>query len=412
MTNTRTNTRRVVPCPDQRVAVVLSLFDTGLAAIRALGRAGVPVLGLDCDLSLPGFKSRYCTAKQCPDPVAQPEALVQYLLTEGQRLPARGILFPASDAYVLFVSRHREALSAYFDFALPPAQLIEGILNKRTQYDLAQQQGVPFPATFYPETREDALRMQDDVPYPAFIKPYYSHLWRQHFDSKGMRVDSPRELVEQFDRIWPTGLQAMVQSVIPGPASNNFEISFYIGQQGTLLALFTVRKLRQYPPAFGVGTLVESVHRSDLLAHLCQLLHGLDYRGFGNLEFKLDPRDGQLKLIELNARLWQQSDQAAACGLNFPLIQYHDLTGRPLGAHTTFPAGVRWVDPMADFQSFWHDYRKGELSPSDWLRSWRNTRAFAVFAHDDWLPALASLDYGMKVLKLPLYALRHYSPEA
>ena len=394
-----------------RAAVVLSLFDTGLAAIRALGRAGVPVLGLDSDPQMPGFKSRYCTAKVCPDAIAQPDELAQFLLTQGKRLGHRGILFPTSDAYVLFVSRYQEQLRQCFDVALPPAALVEGILNKRTQYDLAARQGVPFPATFYPQSQQGLVAIQNDIPYPACIKPYYAHLWGRYFDSKGVRVDSPQELVAAFEHIWPTGLQAMVQSVIPGPASSNYEISFYIGQQGDLLALFTVQKLRQYPPQFGVGTLVQSVHHPELFPLMRRLLDGLDYRGFGNLEFKLDPRDGQLKLIELNARLWQQSDQAAACGINFPLIQYLDLTGQFPCPQTDFPDGVRWVDPMADFQSFWHFYRKGEMSAWEWLQSWQSARAFAVFARDDWRPALASLDYGLKLLRVPLYAFRHRLPQ-
>lgn len=42
-------------------AFVLSLFDTGLAAVQSLGRVGIPVIGLDSNPRMPGFKSRYCT---------------------------------------------------------------------------------------------------------------------------------------------------------------------------------------------------------------------------------------------------------------------------------------------------------------------------------------------------------------
>ena len=191
------------------------------------------------------------------------------------------------------------------------------------------------------------------------------------------------------------------------PPTNNVEVSFYIGATGDVLAAFTVRKLRQYPPDFGVGTLVESLDCPELMPLALKLLDGLAYRGFGNLEFKLDARDGRLKLIELNARLWQQTDQAVACGLHFPLIQYLDLTGQAPPPRTDFPAGVKWVDPLADFQSFWHSFRRGQLAPGAWMRSWRGARAFAVFARDDWGPALASLEYGRKIVRAPLYLARH-----
>jgi D-aspartate ligase len=383
------------------------MFDTGLAAVRGLGRAGVPVIGIDADPRMPGFKSRYCVAKRGPDPVQNPEELSRFLLGEAKKLERRGILFPASDAYVLFVSRYRQELHECFDFILPPAEVIEAILNKRSQYDMAQRAGIPYPQTFYPQTPEDLTRIQDQVSYPAFIKPYYAHLWRTTFQNKGFRVDSEAELHRRFATIWPTGLQAMVQSVIPGPASNNFEISFYIASSGEAPAFFTVRKLRQYPPEFGVGTMVETVQRPEMKTLALRLLEGLDYRGFGNLEFKLDPHDDQLKLIELNARLWQQNDQAAACGINFPLMQYLDLTGQPLPAQPEVAAGVKWVDPLSDFQSFWQSYRQGELSPRAWIKSWRGVRSFAYVAKDDLLPAAVVLQYGMKLVNLPLYLIKH-----
>ena len=100
-------------------AFVLSLFDTGLGAVRSLGRAGIPVIGLDADTNMPGFKSRYCTAKVCPDPVHDPEKLVQFMLDEGKRLDQPGVLFPASDAFVLFLSRYRDDLSQFL--SLHPA---------------------------------------------------------------------------------------------------------------------------------------------------------------------------------------------------------------------------------------------------------------------------------------------------
>ena len=141
-------------------AFVLSLFDTGLGAIRSLGRAGIRVIGLDSNARMPGFESRYCAAKLCPDPVHQPDELVQFLLNEGRQLERPGVLFPASDAFVLFLSRCRDSLKAYFRFALPSPDMLEAIVNKHRQYELAQRVGTPYPQTFYPENREDVQRNQ------------------------------------------------------------------------------------------------------------------------------------------------------------------------------------------------------------------------------------------------------------
>ena len=243
------------------VAFILSLFDTGLGAIRSLGRVGVPVVGLDWDPAMPGFKSRYCTPKLCPHPVHQPDELARFLIEDGKRLDRPGILFPASDAFVLFLSRYRDELAPYFRFALPPAHVLEAMVNKRRQYELAEQVGTPYATTVYPETMADVQAMKDQVDYPAFIKPYYGHLWRERFGGthKGFKVYTPEELITRFEEILPTGLEVMVQSIILGPNTNHFKVSAYIGQSGEPLAVFTLRKIRQYPTEFGVGSLVESL---------------------------------------------------------------------------------------------------------------------------------------------------------
>ena len=390
-------------------AFVLGLFDTGLGAIRSLGRAGIPVIGLDSDPRMPGFKSRYCTARLSPDPIRQPDELVRFLLDEGQPLDEPGILFPTSDAFVLFLSRYRNDLATSFRFALPSEEVLEAIVNKRRQYELAGQVGTPYATTFYPETMEDVRRIGDQVDYPAFIKPYYGHLWRERFGGthKGFKVHTPEELIARFEEILPTGLQVMVQSIILGPNTNQFKVSAYIGQSGEPLTVFTLRKIRQYPTEFGVGTVVESLRYPELVELGLKFFLGIGYRGIGSIEFKKDERDGRLKMIELNPRLWQQNIHATDCGMNFPLIQYLDLTGPNPAPQTEFKEGVRWLDAMADFQAFWTYFRRGELSPWAWVRSWIGAQSFATFAWDDLGPFFKANEYGLKYLRAPVYALRN-----
>lgn len=392
-------------------AFVLSLFDTGLGAIRSLGREGLSVVGLDPDPRMPGFRSRYCCAKQCPDPVHEARELLGFLVEEGRRLEQPGILFPASDAFALFVSRYRDELGAWFRFALPSCDVMEAIVNKRRQYELAERVGIPYARTFYPETMDDVHRIKNDLDYPAFIKPYYGHLWREKFGGthKGFKVHAPRELVDRFEVILPTGLQAMVQTIILGPNTNHFKVNVYMSEAEEPLAVLSLRKIRQYPTEFGVGTVVESVRHPELVGLGLRFFRGIGYRGIGSIEFKKDERDGRLKMIELNPRLWQQNGHATACGINFPLIQYLDLSGQTPPPQTDFSVGVKWLDSVADFQAFWDYFRRGELSPGAWLRSWAGVRSFATFAWDDPGPFLRSTNWGLKYLRLPLYIIKDRS---
>jgi len=212
-------------------AIVLSLFDTGLGAVRSLGRAGIPVIGLDFDPTSAGFASRFCDARECPHPVHQPEELLRFLIALGDELREPAILFPASDAFTLFLSRHRDALCQRYRFLLPRPDILEATVNKRDQYRLAEAVGTPIATTHYPETLDEVRAIRDQLDYPAFIKPYYGHLWREHFPephSKGFKVHSPDELVARYEEILPTGLQALVQSIILGPNTNHFKVCAYL----------------------------------------------------------------------------------------------------------------------------------------------------------------------------------------
>ena len=391
-------------------AIVLSLFDTGLGVIRSLGRAGVTVIGLDSNPVMPGFASRYCEAKLSPDPVHDPEALLEFLMKEAEQLDEPGILMPASDAYVLFISRYREELWKRFLFTLPPDRILETMVNKRYQYELAEQIGMPLAKTYYLESMADVSKIKNELEYPVFIKPYFGHLWREIYGSahKGFKVGSPQELVDRYEEIFRTRLQAMVQSIIIGPDSNLYEVSFYIGKMGDQQAVFTHRKIHQYPAEFGVCTCAESLYYPELVELGLKLMRGFDYRGISSIEFKRDERDGQLKLIELNPRFCQQNILAADCGVNFPLIEYLDLIGERQEPVNEFKIGVKWLDLVIDFPSFWEYYRRHETTPWQWLKTWKGIRSFPVFALDDLGPFFKKYENGKKILGLPFFIFRNW----
>jgi D-aspartate ligase len=384
-------------------AFVLSLFDTGLGVVRSLGRAGIGVIGLDSNPVMPGFASRYCQAKLSPDPVHQPEALLEFLMKEAGSLEAPGVLMPASDAYVLFIARYRKELCDRFLFSLPPDPVLEAMVNKRRQYELAEQSGIPLAKAYYPESPAEVNQIKNELDYPVFIKPYFGHLWREIYGSahKGFKVDTPQELAVRFDDIFRHGLQAMVQSIILGPDSNLYEVSFYIDRQGDPQAVFTHQKIHQYPAEFGVCTCAKSVRYAELVDLGLKLMRGFEYRGASSTEFKRDDRDGQLKLIELNPRFCQQNMLAADCGVNFPLIQYLDLTGGHYEPVFEFEIGRKWLDPVIDFPSFWEYYLRHETSPWQWLKTWQGVRSFPVFAIDDLGPFFKKYEYGKKLLAVP-----------
>jgi len=396
---------------DGPVAFVLNVSLAGLGAIRSLGRAGVPVVGLDPDPRHVGFSSRYCDAIICPHPVNEPEQLVRFLLDQAKRLDQPGVLSPASDAFVLFISRHREALREFYRFNLPPVPVMESTLDKRKLYELATSVGYEHAKTIYPKTMKDVQEIKDNLHYPVYLKPYYSHMWQLHFpgSGKGIKVFSARELVSAFEKILPANVEVMIQEIIAGPASNVQTVYMYMTQDEALVGLLTTRKIRQFPIEFGRGSLAETFHDVDFAEYGLKFFRDIGYRGFGTIEFKLDDRDGKLKVTDLNPRWVKPISLPTAAGIDFPLMHYLDLAGKNPPPQMEFKAGVRWLDAVGDLATSWTMYRSGDLSPLSWAQSLIRVRAFPAFSVDDLKPFLREYGYGRRVLQAPLRMLRDRS---
>jgi predicted ATP-grasp superfamily ATP-dependent carboligase len=149
---------------------------------------------------------------------------------------------------------------------------------------------------------------------------------------------------------------------------------------------FTGVKERSYPAHTGLTSLGHSVPNTKLRGQVSELLARLSYRGIVDLDLRLDPRDGEYKLLDFNPRLGAQfrlfRDWA---GLDVVTAAYLDLTGQPYAVRGQV-SGRRFVvenyDPLGAL-SYW---RAGELGPVSWLRSLQGCEETAWFAWDDLLP--------------------------
>jgi predicted ATP-grasp superfamily ATP-dependent carboligase len=374
------------------LAVVLGMFETGLAVGRSLGRAGIKVIGLDVVRKV-GFHSRYIDASVCPHPFEREEDFIAFLLQLGARETIRPILFVTSDEFLLPVSRNREHLEKYFLMNLPDPQIIECITDKFKQYKLALDAGVPVPQTFIAGDMEELLKIMDCIPFPAFVKGNEVTSWRRKMGDifKGYVVSTKEDLLNTFRLIFDRGEDGLVQEIIPGPDTNHFKVSCYVSRNGEVLLAFGLQKIRQQPMGFGFGCLVQSVEYPQLLTLGKEFFLKIGYRGVGSAEFKLDGRDGTLKLIELNPRYWQQNSLAEKCGMNFPLIDYLETTGKEPKAVHEYRHGVKWVNIYSDLESFREYRQKGPFPVREWLNSLRGEKIYSDLARDDILPGLREI---------------------
>jgi D-aspartate ligase len=398
------------PDKHSNVAVVLGMFETGLAVGRSLGRSGIKVLGLDPVKNV-GFYSRYIDAMICPQPLECEQEFIAFLLRVAAREKMRPALFITSDDFLLPVSRNRKDLEQHYLMNLPSHKIIECIADKYRQNTLALNVGIPVPQTFFAENMDQLLEIKDRIPLPAFIKGAEVTLWRKKMGvaSKGFVVHTQEELINTFETVFRRGANGLVQELIPGPDTNHYKSSCYLSRNGEVLLAFGLQKIRQQPVGFGFGCLVQSVDYPEMVALGKDFFTSIGYRGVGSAEFKLDLRDNKLKLIELNPRYWQQNALAEKCGMNFPLMDYMELTDQEPRAIHEYRPGVKWVNIYSDIESYREYRQRGQLSIRQWLDSLQGEKLFSDQAGDDILPGLHEIifenilrrsgRYVMKLLK-------------
>jgi predicted ATP-grasp superfamily ATP-dependent carboligase len=375
-----------LPRGDAPPAIVLGLGQNGLATVRALGRAGIPVIGIDTDLEQPPAQTRYCTKVYSKDFLAGGPGLLDDLVALGRRLERKGVLFPSGDLNVSLVSEQREALAAYYHYALPPKDVLRLLLNKKAFYQLAIREGFPLPRTYFSQGNGDFRKIAAEIAYPCLIKPFQPNAeWRRTFDTRLFLADSPEMLIAIYECIVPVHQDLIIQEYMPGADSEVYWGVTYLDEHGEPLATWTGRKLRMYPRGFGTATLAESVREPWIAAEAVRILRAIGHRGYGVVEFKRDRRDGRFKITEATGgRTWFPHGLVTSSGINLPLIMYRHLLGLPVERPASFREGIKWIHEERDLKTVsLYFLPEKKLTLWSWLRSYRGRRTYAYAAFDD-----------------------------
>jgi D-aspartate ligase len=383
-------------------AVVIGLESIqGLQTARILARHNVPVIGLTKDLNHP-----YCRTNACQRILmaeTEGEQLIACLQTLGPEFDQKAVLYPCGDTEVLLLSRHRQQLADWYHVVLPEPAVVELLLDKVHFYTYAQEQGLPVPPTFILESRADAERAAANLIFPCVVKPALkSSTWREHVGRKVDKLESAEALLAFYDHYAHYTETLLVQQWIAGSEENLYTCNCYFSASGQPLVTFVARKLRQWPPDVGTGSLREECRNDTALQQTVQLFANVNYRGLGYVEVKRDARSGQHFIVEPNiGRPTGGSAIAEAGGVELLYTMYCDVTGRPLPEQRQQTYGnTKWIYLNQDIRAALYHWRNGDLSLAEWGRSWRGRRFYADFSWLDLMPTWEQLKrLGLALLK-------------
>jgi D-aspartate ligase len=376
-------------------AVILGSDYRGLGVVQSLGRRDVPLVLLhERGRGVANFSRYVRKAIRWPD--GDERSRTEFLLDLAGREGLRGwTLIPTRDETAALCSRNAADLEPTFRLSVPSWDILRCAHDKRLTHQLAADIGIPFPRTW-----EVGCNGVDgfDCEYPVIIKPAVKSSVNALTIAKAWRADGVAALRRRYQEASQLMVASdlLVQELVPG--AGEVQLSFAaLAAAGRPIATMVARRTRQTPMDFGrASTFVETIDDQEVAEFGAELIAAMGYTGLIEIEFKRDSRTTELKLLDLNTRVWGWHTVGRRTGTDFSWLLWrllHGDTPRPVRART----GVRWMWLPADIPIVVREIIGGRLSLRDYARDFRRPIDFATLVLDDPVPGL---------LEVPLHLAR------
>lgn len=381
---------------------ILGGKENSLSITRHLGALNIEVF-CSGPATCWGMYSRFC-AKRYPVPGSGnlKSCWHELLLGPNSHGHHGKIILPCCDEAIEFVAENHEELSVNYiiEEASPDQRLT--FLHKQRTLELARDAGVGFPKFWKISSPSGLDGIKDDIQYPVMVKPFNTVLFAKVFGRKLFIVESGfDELLKRVTQAHSANQAVMIVEMIPGPDSQLSSYYTYIDPQGEPLFHFTKRIWRRYPVNRGGATFHSTRWLPETAALGLRFFQQTGFRGLGNIEFKLDTRDGQLKIIEVNARFTAAQELALRAGVPIDLITYCHLTGQLLPKVKKYHNGLNYLYLLRDIMAFRQLRSRGEMTFANWIKSLRSGAIVSpLHKSNDLLPTImAGVAIVRKVLR-------------
>ena len=368
-------------------AMVIDGHVQGLAIVRALGEKGIPVIVTDNYNCIARY-SKYCK-KYYHSPDYQSKEFINFLIDLAIKENLKDwILYPTNDHIVVNISKNKNVLEKYYKIITPDYEIIDKIYDKSNLLELATDNNIPVPKTYYPVDTE----LGDfTLNFPVLIKGKEGLSFYKMFGKKVFKINNLEGLRNQLKEIAEKKSlkDLFIQELIPNSNANK-TISFAtFSLHGEIKSYWMGMKLREHPLEFGTATYCSSIYLKELIEPSKKLVKALNYTGVCEIEFLKDTRDQLFKLIEINARTWLWVGLAKRCGINFPMMIYNYLNKNNNDYPTSYSTKYYWINCWSDTFYSMKAILTRKLKLITYLKSLFNKKQFAVLSFNDFKPFIA-----------------------
>ncbi len=376
-----------------RILVLDGRIQSCLPVLKALCLRGHQVTIAESDPLCVGFFSRYAKARwRHRDPRKDPAGFLDDL--RGCLATGRfDILLPILDVTAELVSRHKPELECYVHIPLVDYPVFRRARDKSQTMKIARSLGLPSPKTWFPD-EADIAEIARQVPYPALIKPNFS------IGARGItKVNNLEELMRMYPVIGRDFGACSIQEYIP-QTDFQYKAQIFLDQEQNVKCGVLCKKIRYFPPSGGSGSLFATIKRDDIRELGIRLLQGMGWRGYGDIDFIADPRDGLVKIMEVNPRLSAPVKICFAAGVDIADMLVNFAMGNEIPSVPDYQENIYLRHDGLDIMWFLKSRDRFNTDPS-WFRFFGENVQYQVMSADDPMPALAYLAANIRDLFVP-----------
>ncbi len=341
-----------------------------LIVAKQLSKAGFRVI-LFCDSRLSyGYYTKYAHERLiCPSPETQIEEFNNFFLKYIES-NALDVVVPMTDYSAKYLSKNKAVLLDKVAFSIPDYEIFMNGYDKNQLMKVCLNNNIPHPMTIDLSSLEKGSEVMG-FKFPALIKP------NQAAGARGFKkVKSFKELWKNYETIYKEFGDCHAQEFIP-KGGRQFEAQILIKENEVLMSTIN-EQIRYYPKEGGSSCFNQTVENDHIIEICTKTLRLIKWEGFADFDLIEDPRDGSIKIMEINPRVPACIKASVIAGVDFPKAIVELSLNQPITTYAYKPGNyLRYFS--LDLLWLFSSQNKLKL-----LKSWLNNFFFEKTFFSGW----------------------------
>lgn len=256
-----------------------------------------------------GFHTKYADRKIIVPSIQSETEAFHLFFVEFLQNEKIDVVIPMNDYSARYLSKNKSTLEQLTNFIIPSYDIFINAYDKNRLMKICETNGFPHPKTV-DLTTCNIEAVDKLIKFPALIKPNIST------GARGIAiVESISEIQKKLPHIVEIYGDCHLQEFIPS-GGHQFKVELFIDDR-KLINSTVIDKMRFYPPKGGSCCYLQTVEKHDLIDICFNLSLVLNWEGFIDFDLIEDPRDGIVKIIEINPRIPATIKACIISGVDF-----------------------------------------------------------------------------------------------